>query len=246
MTVRTSARKAVGRAYNIVTNRLSPETAARIDYWSPRFREGWGGPLNGQSHRQRIVRELYQKIAFTETLETGSFRGHSTTFFAAVSGRPVRSVESNQRFLEYARRNCAAYREIECYGGDSRPFVREMIGKAVGPVFCYLDAHWYKDLPLADEVATVIKSGVSAVVMIDDFQVPRDPGYLFDDYGPGARLTAELLESAPLDGWGWFYPSCPSADETGLRRGCVVLCSSDLMRPLSELASLRPRTAADT
>ena len=32
--------------------------------------------------------------------------------------------------------------------------------------------------------------------MIDDFQVPDDPGYAYDDYGPGKALTPDLVDPA--------------------------------------------------
>ncbi len=242
MTVRSNARERVGRLYNYLTDRMRPDLAARIDYLSPRFRDGWGGPLNGQSQRQQLVRDLYQAIPFTATIETGSFRGHTTSFFAAVSGKPVHSVESNARYLEYARRNCAVYPNVTFTPGDSRPFLRRQVASLDGPLFLYLDAHWYDDLPLAEEITSVAEAKKSAVIMIDDFEVPGDPGYWFDDYGDGARLTAELLAPLPLDGWGRFYPSVASRDESGLRRGCVVLCSSDLVESTASIAGLSKRT----
>lgn len=229
----------VGRLYNQITNRLPAEGAARIDYLSPRFREGWGGPLNGQRHRQQLVRKLYRAVPFSATVETGSFRGHSTAFFAAVSGKPVHSVESNLRFLAFARRSCATYPHITFTLGDSRPFLRHQLDSLDEPLFFYLDAHWYDDLPLPEEITTIVESKKSAVIMIDDFEVPGDPGYHYDDYGPGARLTAELLAPLPLDGWGRFYPSVTSADESGLRRGCIVLCTPDLTASVASIGELR-------
>jgi hypothetical protein len=68
-----------------------------------------------------------------------------------------------------------------------------------------------------------------ALVMADDFEVPHDPGYGYDDYGPGRALTRDyltpVLETYRLSE---FYPSTPSAHESGGRRGCVVLARADV------------------
>jgi hypothetical protein len=45
------------------------------------------------------------------------------------------------------------------------------------PLFFYLDAHWNEDLPLAEEIDLIFSRSPCAVVMIDDFEVPGDPGF---------------------------------------------------------------------
>ncbi|MGH7488291.1 MAG: hypothetical protein ACREMY_22235, partial [bacterium] len=76
-----------------------------------------------------------------------------------------------------------------------------------------------------------------AVLMIDDFQVPGDPGYSFDDYGPGKALTSEYLPE--LNGWGLFYPCAPSSSETGARRGCAVLATPPMSSVVQNIKALR-------
>ena len=234
----------MGAVYNKTMEALPPDLAGRIDFARPHLREGWGGPFNGQRHRQDVVRGLYRAILFESTVETGSFRGESTEFMAAVSGRPVLSVESSPRFLAFAKRRCATYPNAEFFLSDSRSFLAEKLPQLTGPTFFYLDAHWYADLPLADEVKSIAGSGIPAVIMIDDFEVPGDPGYEFDDYGPGARLTRELLDGSGVDDWAWFYPRAPSEDESGLRRGSVVLCSPDLADDIAGVTGLRREVGA--
>lgn len=65
-----------------------------------------------------------------------------------------------------------------------------------GRLFAYLDAHWGEDLPLAEKLEIVFSWDSDAIVMIDDFQVPDDPGYAYDDYGPGKALTPDLVDPA--------------------------------------------------
>ena len=58
-------------------------------------------------------------------------------------------------------------------------------------LFFYLDAHWNEDLPLAEELDTIFCRSSNPVVMIEDFQVPDDPDYGYDDYGPRKSLNPE-------------------------------------------------------
>jgi hypothetical protein len=63
--------------------------------------------------------------------------------------------------------------------------------------------------------------------MIDDFAVPGDPGYTYDDYGPGKALVEEYLPDMP--GWSLRYPSAASCEEPVANpRGCAVLLSPSL------------------
>ena len=98
------------------------------------------------------------------------------------------------------------------------------------PLFFYLDAHWNADLPLAEEIDIIFCRSPNAVVMIDDFEVPNDPGFAYDDYGPGKALNAEyvapLVEAYDL---AIFYPSALSHEETGLKRGCAILCKASVL-----------------
>ena len=64
--------------------------------------------------------------------------------------------------------------------------------------------------------------------MVDDFHVPFDSGYGYDDYGAGRSLTADYIEPiVAAHGLRVFYPSTPSAHETGARRGCVILAKKN-------------------
>jgi len=73
--------------------------------------------------------------------------------------------------------------------------------------------------------------------MVDDFQVPFDAGYRYDDYGLGRVLNADYIEPiVGAHGLRVFYPSTPSVNETGARRGCVVLAKNGALA--QALASL--------
>jgi hypothetical protein len=207
-----------------LTRYLPPEVVGRIDLLRPSLRTVWGGPLNGQEHRQAIVRSLARSVQFDLVLETGTYRGASTEAFADLFGTRVHTVELHPRFYAYSASRLGRDPRITVTRGDSRAFLREQVRRhSDESVFVYLDAHWEEDLPLPEELQIIATGLPTAAVMIDDFAVPGDPGYGYDDYGPGKALTEECLP--PMEGWTLCYPSAPSQQETGQRRGSCVLLS---------------------
>ena len=65
--------------------------------------------------------------------------------------------------------------------------------------------------------------------------------YFYDDYGPGKALVLPLLANSPgLADLNVFWPSARATDETGARRGWVVLASpGDIAEALAKLPQLR-------
>ena len=209
---------------------IPPRILGAIDYVRrPSHATEWGGPFNGQPARQALFHEIIAKLRPHAIVETGTHLG-TTTEFMAQTGLPVYTVEADPRYYGFVRaRFWRTHNAITLLHGDSRAALRELFD---GPLqdtahrrlFFYLDAHWNEDLPLAEEVDIVFGECPVAVVMIDDFQVPFDDGYKYDDYGPGKALIPEYI--APVISehrLQAFYPSTPSTEEGGSRRGCVVL-----------------------
>jgi hypothetical protein len=148
---------------------------------------------------------------------------------------PVFTCERSEENFGFAQARLSPIRNVTITLGDSREFLHDLLK---GPllksgqeaIIFYLDAHWNADLPLAEEVDLIFGSCPSATVMIDDFEVPGDAGYGFDNYGPGLTLEASYLAAAvQKHQLATFYPSSPSSAETGVRRGCVVLCKDELL-----------------
>jgi len=216
--------------YRLVGDKLS----GVIDYL--RFPErgvAWGGPFNGQTVRQELFRVLINEFAPVALVETGTYLG-TTTEFIAQTGLPVHSVEERPRNYGFARMRLWRKRFVHLHHGDSREVLRSLFN---GPLrlldgqtlFAYLDAHWNPDLPLAEELDIIFDNCPAAIVMIDDFQVPSDPGYAYDDYGAGNSLTPAYIAPMRLvHRLEAYYPSTPSSEETGARRGCVVLAKEGI------------------
>jgi hypothetical protein len=221
---------------------LGERTTGRLEYWlRPGLKRSWGGPLNGQIQRQRIFDELWQKVPLQAIVETGTFRGTTTVRFAEC-GVPIHTVEASPRYHAFAELRLRPLRDkVDLQFGDSRSFLRSLAARSSVPrsnVFFYLDAHWEEDLPLREEVDIIFSGFRRSVVMVDDFEVPGTR-YAFDDYGPDKVLNLAYL--APLGHLklSAFFPRADVSEETGARRGCVVLCDDpEIERLLSSISSL--------
>ncbi len=228
----------------IIQKLFGDEILGAYRYWSkPKLRNVWGGPFNGQAERQKIFRELVAQLRFAGIVETGTFRGDTTSFLHEASGLPVHTVEAVAANFGYARARLRGKAQIHLTRGDSRSFLQGLAARpelAGLPLFFYLDAHWHDDLPLHSEVEIIARAWPQAVVMIDDFKVPDDAGYTYDDYGAGKALDLDYLKQPPPVAFTAFFPAARSEQETGSKRGSVVLAFADeTARRLSALSSLR-------
>jgi len=162
---------------------------------------------------------------------------------ATVAQLPVYTSEVNARFNLLARIRLRSIPGIKFFLGDSREFLSRLPGLLKDQskrVLFYLDAHWYADLPLEGELEIIAKDWQMFVIMIDDFQVPGDDGYGYDSYDEHQTLTFERFAGVfrrhclmP------FFPSLPSQEETGIRRGCVVLArEAGMVESLAHIPSL--------
>ena len=244
---------------------LSEETIGMIDYIrSPDRGAGWG-PFNGQTARQALFVDIIVNTRPHAIVETGTFLG-TTTELMSQTGLPVFTIELQPRNYGFVRARFWRKRNIKLLRGDSRAALRMLFDGALRPLssrtlFFYLDAHWNDDLPLAEEIDIVFSRCPLAVVMIDDFEVPSDAGYGYDDYGPNKALVLRyirpMMSAHQLQA---FYPSTSSAADypstplavagyaaTGvLRRGCVVLAKEACHGPvLASISLLRPATEAE-
>jgi hypothetical protein len=206
----------------------------------------WGGPFNGQAYRCLLFAALVGRLRPAAIVETGTYLGTTTEWIAAFQ-LPIFTCESAEENFGFAQARLSALRNVAITLGDSREFLRKLLG---GPlleagkegVLFYLDAHWNSDLPLAAEVDLIFGLCPKATVLIDDFQVLDDPGYSFDTFGPDLTLNACYIDPAVRKHrLKTFYPSTPSLAETGMRRGCVVLCRDEgLIEALRGVSLLRP------
>jgi hypothetical protein len=213
---------------------------------SPEMGRSWGGPMNGQGWRCRLVAELIVKTQSVALFETGTYLGATTEWLAAFQ-LPIYTCELSSRYFGFSKERLRRIENVHILNIDSRTALRNTLGGPLmsmreQPIFFYLDAHWNSDLPLAEEIDIIFSSAPSAIVLVDDFEVPGDPGYGFDDYGGNSALNwnyiSNLVELYALEA---FFPSTPSELETGARRGCVILAKRDRWASILEADRLLRR-----
>lgn len=202
--------------------------------------------MHAQQGRRAVVKELFQKFGLRQAVETGTFIGNTTNYLARTFAVPVFSSELIARYHHTARRMLRQVPGIHLHLKDCRSFLRELAAQpeiTSTPTFFYLDAHWYDDLPLADELDIIAGSWKDYVVLVDDFEVPGDPGYAFDDYGPGKALVIEylfpLMQKYELRA---YFPTTRAAEESGGRPGYVVVAPKACAAVIGEMPLLKEHT----
>jgi predicted O-methyltransferase YrrM len=201
----------------------------------PNRGDAWGGPFNGQPLRQALFWALIRELEPAAIVETGTYLG-TTTELLAATGLPVFTVEAHPHRYGFARARLWRRRNVTLIHDDSRAALRQLFdgplrGFANHVVFFYFDAHWNDDLPLLEELNIAFDCCPNAVVMVDDFRVPGDLDYGYDDYGLGKALTDDYISTTiAKKGLVAHYPSSPGIAESGRRRGCVVLSKAIVHR----------------
>ena len=148
------------------------EAAVALDLLNPEMQFRWGGPFNGQAERRATFLELLDRLNPAALIETGTYRGTTTEFLARHFARPIYSCEIDRRCFLGSRRKLAGFPQVELVQSDSRPFLRYILARLrrQAPLLVYLDAHWWDDLPLREEIEIILGSGHDAAIMIDDFE----------------------------------------------------------------------------
>lgn len=204
---------------------LGFEAAASIDLADAELQKCWGGPFNGQIARRDLVQKIIQVWDPVAIIETGTFRGKTTEWFAENTSIPIYTCEKNKRFFLQSQQRLAKWENVHLALQDSRDFICQIAGTDISQkrVFFYLDAHGDQDLPLRDEISIIFQLFKLPCVIVDDFKVPFDSGYFFDDYGPGKVFSLEILDGLLSPEIQIAYPLTPSEIETGERRGAIIL-----------------------
>jgi hypothetical protein len=188
----------------------------------------WGFAMNGMTARLEAVRQIIFALKIQRIIETGTFRGTTTEWFAQF-GLPVETVEVIERYYAFSKCRLSRFHNGKQTLGNSTDFLKGRIASTPSDErqMFYLDAHWEAHLPLREEIELIFRNYTHSIAIIDDFEVPDDGGYGFDAYSEQDRICLTYLKKAVVSSeLFYFFPRITASQETGWRRGWVVITNN--------------------
>ena len=150
--------------------------------------------FNLEAIRAYIFWKLHRLHNCSSFVETGTLYGNTAGYTNRVFKTPVFTAELNSTHYLVSKANLVWARGVTQYKASSPDFLNQVCqGSVIGdnPMF-YLDAHWNEFMPLPDELTIIAENCEKAVILIDDFMVPWDDRFLYDEY-PDIRIDVEII-----------------------------------------------------
>jgi len=157
------------------------------------------------------VRRLQEDFDLKMFVETGTYEGDTSLlmshFFEDVY---TCDIEDHNKPIEFLLRRNLTFRVL-----DSRKFLESIKTQVSQRTFFFLDAHWYDDWPIREELGWVFTNSDRPVVAIDDFDTKS--GVDFDSF-QGRNLDMDLIAPFVPQDYKFFY-----SGRTYRNRGMVFL-----------------------
>tara|TARA_Y100001968_G_C19440446_1_gene762240 strand:- start:124 stop:729 length:606 start_codon:yes stop_codon:yes gene_type:complete len=181
--------------------------------------------MNGQTARLETCRSCITNLSFDAIIETGAYRGVTTEWLASFFPIPVYSIEINPKYYFFSKKRLNSKPNVKFFLGSSEDVLSSNLKTKLKNknLFIYIDAHWEKYLPIREEITTIDSISNNYILLIDDFKVPNDNGYEYDDYGQAGSCTLDYIINLLNKELKIFFPSVPSKKETGYKRGYVFI-----------------------
>jgi hypothetical protein len=212
---------------------LLPQILEPVDWLDEWFMK----PFNGQSQRIKHTIRLVDSFKPTIAIETGTYYGTSTAFLSRLVSGVTYSIEANPKYFEYSKKRLANEKgTVHLVFGDSSselPRILEDISSSSNRILAYLDAHWYENVPTQQEIESLMNWGGGWIAIIDDFEIPSDPGYKYDKYEDVTVGLNLIPKGKNLEVW---VSGLDSEYETGAIRGTGYVFTKQTRLGLSELA----------
>ncbi len=139
--------------------------------------------FNGHVVYQQYVKKLLLDLGIDRCIETGTFQGWTTAFFAEIV-KNVCTIEINSTYYLEAQKNLEGYNNVQQSFGSSPAILTDLLPEipSTEKILFFLDAHWNQYWPLYDELTVIGRDiGRRAIILIDDFMVPGK-NYAYDHY----------------------------------------------------------------
>jgi len=227
--MRSIVRKILDHYFRDVINKINDlEESVSVLVNSPLYVPDPEFEFNGVQGRKQIFADLLSEGGVKTIIETGTYLENTSGYMATTSGLQVLTCEKNRKLYSLAKMRLKNIHLVKLFNMDSRTLLRDLSkDKSVteSECFFYLDAHWDKELPLKEEIQIIASCWDKFIIMIDDFKVPDDDGYVHDSYGTLEYINMPALKSKY--NLSCYFPTMQSTEEPTPSTGCVVLAKDD-------------------
>ena len=153
--------------------------------------------FNRECIRSYIIWRLHRDRDCTSFVETGTFYGHTSAYVKRAFRTPVFTTEIVRTHYLVSKANLIWAGGIQKSLSASPDFLNRVCEPSIignNPMF-YLDAHWQDHVPLLDELRIIADRCERATIVIDDFMIPWEPKFLYDEY-PSLRFDLDAIKTA--------------------------------------------------
>ena len=136
-----------------------------------------------------IAFDIFNKFKIEIMVETGVWQQHSLNFVKTWNGilKPkvqYYGIEQDNNWAKKAIQDNQNDPKITIIHNDSRKGLIDLINSKIlinKNIFFYLDAHWFPDWPLYEEIKILISNLKKFIIGIDDFYTPAHSNYGYDN-----------------------------------------------------------------
>ena len=208
------------------------------------------GSFNGCQHSEKIIDTLIKQCNIEHFIETGTYRGFTTTYMANnYPNIDVITIEYDeelynnfQKILTDNAVQCSGnrmYKNVYNYFMTSIEFfTKHRIFVERPNTIIYLDDHWDLSHPLYDQLKLLNTYNLKkTIIIIDDFHVPGR-NFSCDYTNKGQRYDMiwinELLDNTT---WSYFYKS-KQLHSTNGATGWIIFYTNDLSDVVSKFITI--------
>ncbi|MCG8568557.1 MAG: hypothetical protein MJB14_00310 [Spirochaetes bacterium] len=168
--------------------------------------------FHGDKYLLALVAEIMKKV--TTFIETGTNIGNTLHYVAKnYSHVSAFSCEPDLQAFKYAKKNLKPYQDrIKIYNNTSSEFITEIKQDHKElynePCLIWLDAHGYGfEWPLKSEIEFFTTQFNNAYILIDDFKVPNQEQFIYDQYQNQECSFEYIRSSIKCKEYQLFYPN---------------------------------------
>ncbi|MFC0513366.1 hypothetical protein ACFFGT_04115 [Mucilaginibacter angelicae] len=200
-------------------------------------------PFAGDTYIEKSFLKFKKKMKIVNAIETGTNMGSTFAWlynnfdrvytcesdegYYQGACKRIFSVNSKYKMDHYPSQivNPPDMGEMIIANSDSVSFLKMIGPQLSGESIFFLDAHWYDDCPLYNELLTIADLGLSpAVIAIHDFKTDHPDELGYDTYGGQSFDLAWITPAVnQIYGSNWTYEYNKPETSAGAKRGIIYI-----------------------